>query len=311
VAAGTTIAKEHPAWVLSPSGDGSGLLNLGDPEAREHMRRYLSAAIREYSLGWLRIDFNIDPLAFWRHGDAGDRDRAGMTELRYVEGLYRLWDDLRAEFPDLAIDNCASGGMRIDLETCSRAVPLWRTDDTIGPLMALDYDEAAIRNQLMTAGLGRYVPYSVSGQMGASPYQFRSGTCAGIAFCEDVRPREYPRAELKRAIAEAKRLRPYYAGDLTVHAGTDADARGWCVLQFDRPERGDGMIVAFRRHASPFSAFDAELRGIEPKAMYLLRRSPGYGRGKPEEISGVALAKLRLDIPARPGSVVVEYARKK
>jgi alpha-galactosidase len=43
-----------------------------------------------------------------------------MGEIRYVEGLYRMWDDLRKTHPRLFMDNCASGGRRIDLETCSR-----------------------------------------------------------------------------------------------------------------------------------------------------------------------------------------------
>jgi alpha-galactosidase len=309
VAPGTTIAREHPEWVLSPAGDGSGLLDLGNAQAREHMRAYLSAAIREYGLAWLRIDYNIDPLAYWRHGDRGDAERAGMTEIRYVEGLYRLWDDLRREFPSLAIDNCASGGQRIDLETCSRSIPLWRTDDTIDPLMRLDFDEAAIRNQLMTAGLGRYVPFSVSGQMGSTPYHFRSGLNAGIAFAEDVRPKTYPRARLARAVAEARRLRPYFSGDLTVLAGADADPAGWSVLQYDRPEHGDGMVMAFRRHASPFSAFEARLRGVDAKATYTVRRSPGFVRGKAETMLGADLAKLQIAIGERPGSVVIEYSR--
>ena len=51
----------------------------------------------------------------------------GMAEIRYVEGHYRMWDEIRAAYPQLAIDNCASGGRRIDLETASRSVPLWRT----------------------------------------------------------------------------------------------------------------------------------------------------------------------------------------
>jgi alpha-galactosidase len=42
---------------------------------------------------------------------------------------------LLAANPGLFIDNCASGGQRIDLETCARSIPLWRTDGTIGPLL--------------------------------------------------------------------------------------------------------------------------------------------------------------------------------
>jgi len=45
-------------------------------------------------------------------GDRDTPDRQGMTEIRYVEGLYEMWDELRAKHPGLLIDNCASGGRR-------------------------------------------------------------------------------------------------------------------------------------------------------------------------------------------------------
>ena len=45
-----------------------------------------------------------------------------------------MWDELRRRHPGLWIDNCASGGRRIDLETLTRSLPLWPSDfhDTIG-----------------------------------------------------------------------------------------------------------------------------------------------------------------------------------
>lgn len=33
-----------------------------------------------------------------------------MIEIRYIEGLYAYWDYLPDCFPNLLIDNCASGG---------------------------------------------------------------------------------------------------------------------------------------------------------------------------------------------------------
>ena len=80
VVAGTFLAKEHPEWVISPSGDGGGLYHLGIPEARRFMTDYLDAAIKAYKLSCLRIDYNIDPLAFWRFMDAKDPNRVGLTE---------------------------------------------------------------------------------------------------------------------------------------------------------------------------------------------------------------------------------------
>src|SRR5574341_44058 len=60
----------------------------------------------------------MDPLAHWRAADAPDRQ--GITEMKYIEGLYGFWDRIAAEWPDSLREECASGGRRIDLETIKR-----------------------------------------------------------------------------------------------------------------------------------------------------------------------------------------------
>ena len=209
----TYLSREHPEWVMTLNKADSGLYNLGLPEAREYMTKYLIAAIKAYGIDCLRIDFNISPGPYWKQLDAKDPDRAGLAEIRYIEGLYTMWDDIRKEFPRLFIDDCASGGRRIDLETSSRSISLWRTDGTIEPLIKLDFNQAALQNQVMTAGLSRYVPFSTSGEMGATPYLLRSGFNAGISFGDDVRSATYPRDLLKQGIEEGKRIRKYFFGN--------------------------------------------------------------------------------------------------
>jgi alpha-galactosidase len=309
VARGTYLAKEHPEWVISLPGKSDGLLNLGNADAREYLTKYLIAAIKQYQLSWLRIDYNIDPIRYWRSLDEKNPDRVGMAEIRYVEGLYRMWDAIRAAYPELLIDNCASGGRRIDLETMSRSIPLWRSDNTCDmdqskPATVL---KAAIENQVMSASLNRYVPFSTVGQMGAEPYFFRSGFNGGIDVADDVRPKNYPRDLLRRAIAEGKRIRPYYFGDFYVLSDITVSPKDWCVLQYHRPTARDGMVVAFRRHESPQPAFTARLREIDRDAEYEVTKSVTYERGQPERLKGSQLEQLKIELEQRPGSVIIEY----
>ena len=275
------------------------------------MTDYLNAAIKAYKLSCLRIDFNIDPLPFWQFMDARDGRRAGMAEMRYIEGLYQMWDDILKSNPKLFIDNCASGGRRIDLETMSRSIPLWRSDNTCDMLdkkpatIAL----AAIKNQLMSAGLNRYVPFSTVGQMGADPYLFRSGFNAGIAFGEDVRPEDYPRELLKQGIAEGKRLRKYFFGDFFPLLESGHDARGWCIMQYHRAEEDDGMVMAFRRDQSPVSTSECELREIDPSADYQVLLYRTYEPEPPVRMKGADLRNLEIVINESPGSAILEYQR--
>ena len=123
VAAGTFIAKEHPEWVISPAGDGGGLFNLGIPEARQFMTDYLNAAIKAYKLTCLRIDYNIDPLRVLAvHGRQGSRTESAWPRCATSRGSTRCGTTSCKANPKLFIDNCASGGRRIDLETMSRSL---------------------------------------------------------------------------------------------------------------------------------------------------------------------------------------------
>ena len=308
VAPETFLAAQHPDWVIG--GAKGGLLNLGNDKAREYMTSYLKAVIAAYGLDWLRLDYNIDPLDYWKAFDT-DVNRGGMGEMRYIQGLYKMWDDLRAAYPRLCIDDCASGGRRIDLETMSRALPLWRSDNTcdMTDLKAATVRIAATKNQLMTAGLNRYVPMSTCGQMGSDPYLFRSGFNGGIAFCEDVRPSGYPRSELARGIAEGKRIRKYWFGNFYPLSNVTLKTTDWCVTQYHRPAEQDGIILGFRRdHAA--SDFLVSLREIDPDAAYSVTWSYGYDVSESRTLRGSELNQMRLHIDALPGSVLIEYKRK-
>ena len=161
----------------------------------------------------------------------------------------------------------------------------------------------------MSAGLNRYVPFSTAGQMGATPYLFRSGFNAGIAFAEDVRPQDYPRDLLKQGIAEAKRIRKYCFGNFYPLVKVSASPRDWCVLQYHRPEPNDGMVLAFRRHQSPDGVCECDLHEIAPGADYQVSVCRSYQPEPARALKGAELQRLRIEIDECPGSVLIEYRK--
>ena len=97
-----------------------------------------------------------------------------MTEIRYIEGLYAFWDALHEQHPGLLIDNCASGGRRLDLETISRSAALWRSDFQCRP----DFNPAGMQGQ--TYGLSSWIPLSAAVTRRSDAYRFRSGLGVGV-----------------------------------------------------------------------------------------------------------------------------------
>lgn len=120
--------REHPELFFADwdGGDGCRLMRLQDDQARDWAVETISEQVRLLDAKWLRLDMNINPADCWARQDAPGR--RGATECRYVENLYGLYDALLKRFPDVALENCASGGRRIDLETIRRSHTDWISD---------------------------------------------------------------------------------------------------------------------------------------------------------------------------------------
>jgi alpha-galactosidase len=299
------IPHNDPRWVLwesrrSQIAENDLLWNMGEPSARRFLTDWLSARIDEFGLDWYREDFNIAPLEFWQHADAADRQ--GITEIRYVEGLYAMWDELLRRHPGLAIDNCASGGRRIDLETVGRSTALWRTD----------WPADAIHKQCHSFGLFRWVPLhmTVGGELKkGNEYEIRSAMTAGMSVVPP--PATDEAARQARAIIEQYRgIQKFYYGDyypLTPYSQRAAD---WMAWQFDLPERGEGMVQAFRRPETASESIRTRLRGLEPAGVYTLVNLDVPGS---TEMTGRELMEsgLPVAIKNRPGAAIVTYRKER
>jgi alpha-galactosidase len=300
---GTTWTKEHPEFLMGPAGDNY-LYNLGNPEARKYLADFLSKLIEDGGLGCYRQDFNMDPRPFWDAADAPDR--VGISEIRHITGLYALWDELLARHPGLLIDNCSSGGRRIDLETCSRSIPLWRSDTQCFP----GFSVAALQGQ--TQGLGAWVPLSAACIDRQDTFAFRSALGPGIVvamydFEKDVN-KHFDVAWLKARLGELEAVRKYFLGDFYPLLSYSESEDAWAAWQYDLPESNEGMVLALRRPNSPFTTMTAKLKGLDPVANYDFTDAD---TGAVQRLSGKALAEdgLKLEIAAQPGSKLLTYKK--
>ncbi|MCX6224774.1 MAG: alpha-galactosidase [Bacteroidia bacterium] len=237
------------------------LFNLGDPEACAWLTKYIGDMIEKEGIDYYRQDFNFDPWYYWMYNDKPGRE--GMSEIRHIEGLYAYWNGLHKRFPNLIIDNCASGGRRIDLETTSISSPLWRTDYNYGEPNGY---------QCHTYGLSFYLPLHGTGNITLNPYTFRSSMSTSMVTGWDLDRGGYTIPDLQKYIADFKRLRPFYYEDfypLTPNENITSDSI-WLSYQLNRPKGGDGMIMAFRRPACPVEQISVKLKGLEDAATYEL-----------------------------------------
>lgn len=259
---------EHPDYFLRvEEKTAPALLDLGNEDAWNYCFSTLCALIEQCGIDGYRQDFNMDPLVFWRKHDTPDRQ--GVTEIKHIMGMYRLWDALLARFPHLLIDNCASGGRRIDIETLRRSIPLWRSDFQC----PANSDVEAL--QCHEQGFGFWMPYSgTSGGRLYDMYRMRSGYAPALAtnftyseresFCDTPEKKAF----VEHMLQEYKKVRPYLSEDMYSLTEISTAKDIWCAIQYDRPQKEDGLLRVFRRDRSPYETACFFLRGIKSECSY-------------------------------------------
>lgn len=292
----TDIADQHPEWLLNYPQSPQHLFNLGNPEAREWLTKYIGDFFEQSGIDYYRQDFNINPDGFWAKAD--DPKRKGITEIRYIEGLYAYWDALRERFPDMLIDNCASGGRRFDLETIGRSIPLWRTD--------CHYGEPNCQQSHMY-GLSQFLPLSGTGIFYSDKYCMRSGMSSAYAWFGEIFNRGENMNMLYDGLREYKELRGYFLKDFYPLTGDeDLTAENtWIAYQLNDKADGSGVVLAFRRPKNEVKTISVDLRGLNPQAQYDVF---DYDTHKTVRVAGSDLTKgYQITIDAPRGSRLLKY----
>lgn len=293
---GSAFARDHPEWMLDLPGNDNLLFDLGKDEARQWLANYISKMITENGLDYYRQDFNMDPAPYWEAHD--EPNRQGIHEIRHIEGLYAFWDTLLARFPRLLIDNCASGGRRLDLETTSRSAPLWRTDYQYGEPNGY---------QCHTYGLGFWLPLNGTGAFAADTFTVRSSMSSAMVMNWSIGASSVSLVEMQREIAQYKKLRPYFYEDFYPLTGT-ADLTGdsvWLAYQLHKPSDSTGMVVGFRRKDSFSDSLLVHLQGLKPDLKYEVLND---NDATSMVVNGRdLLAGFVLHLNAKPSSILLTY----
>ncbi len=323
---GTKIVKDHPDWYFPrlPSSEYQHwsfppetlVANLGNPAARKGITAMISSLISDFGMTWYRQDFNTLPEHFWEIADTPDR--IGMTEIRHIEGLYEMWDDLLARHPGLRIDNCASGGRRLDIEMMSRSFVVWRTDHGFKDTLA---------EQAQTQALAYWVP----GIMGFESYTLSSpwkkpgpyttpenlylmrlgydlgyGTTPGAT---GVHNDEWV-AWIKHALGEYRDVQPYLYGNFYPLLSYSRSEDAWTAWQWNRPENKDGLVMVMRRPKSPFTTMILGLRHLNPEAIYEVEIRTTYDHSPVKQMRGKQLIDLPIQLQDAPSSMLIFYRQK-
>jgi alpha-galactosidase len=198
----------------------------------------------------------------------------------------------------LVIDNCASGGRRIDFEMTRRSVLLWRSDSCWD---SADYPRNV---QAMTHGLSLWVPLHGLGSVATTDVALRSGMGSCVSFAINYRD---PAAveSLRRFLARYLTVRHLFHTDYYPLTDWSTDPDHWLAFQYHSPDACEGILQAFRGGTSAEESITLKLKGLAPEDRF---RVVQWDAPETENVlSGKELTEVGIEIADGSGDRAVVY----
>lgn len=312
------IVKENPEWFLP--GDGGFLrLDPRKPAAFGYLHDEISRLVDTYELGWMKVDFNF------RLGP----DPGGGELSSYYEAFYRLLDEIRRKYPRTVFEGCASGGLRLDLNTLSHFDGHFLSD-TVDPVDVLRIWQGA----LLRLPPGRLIKWAVLRPVGRTIPTYTKSLAdspeAVVAPCGAIwEPARTVDIDFAAAVAlpgifglggdlaglpaEARRRlaghveffknwRGFIRGaraHLLTPPQPKEDRQGWVGVQLTNPSSKDAMLFVYRLDDGAGTT-TLGLRGLEAERLYHV--SPRITQETPPRAylgADLLHEGIRVDLPAR------------
>jgi alpha-galactosidase len=273
------IYRVHPDWCLKYNGEpivkGDRLqLDFSKPEVRSWARSVIDRLAHDYGIQWLKIDYNIEigdefdpPATAARHGDVLNSQ---------IVDYYAWLDEVRAAYPNLVIENCASGGLRFDLGIMGHTNTTWLSDEVRPkPSLQLAYGctlqfTPGVCNHWMVGDTteGDVLPSDAPEWW---DFMFRVPMNGQLGISSKVF--DWPADLVRHAadnVALYKRLRSTIAqGDVYHLTGQPAHnaPQGWMAIQYVAPGGGKSVVMVYRLEGS-LAAQTFKLQGLPPSSRF-------------------------------------------
>lgn len=183
-------------------------LDFRCPAVREYATQVVQRMVEEYGVGYIKMDYNINAGI----GTQRDCDSPGDGLLEHQRAYLEWLDQIFARYPYLIIENCSSGGMRMDYAMLARC-SIQSTSDQSDYLKyaviaanapsAVTPEQAAIWSYPMPQSTREQIIFNVvnacllrvhqSGNMSALTPQNRELVKEGLAYYKSIR-RHIPQA---------------------------------------------------------------------------------------------------------------------
>ena len=286
-----TVGSENSQWLISVEGEENAMWNLANEDAFEYYCDYLLKSMKENGVTIYRQDFNFAPLKYWQKADAEYYDgRTGICENHYVTNLYKFLDYLTENIDGLIIDNCASGGKRLDLEMTYRSIAFWRSDYNCAY-----HPDLFDATQSMTYGISFWLPITGANLYMSDEYAARSAIMPLVLM--DFYSHQHPDYNLykdQRALMGGN----YYPLDFGSFDNDKIHA-----MEFVNEEATAGTVLIYKRANVKDTEYTVYLNCLKTATDYKI-----YDIDNPEKVytmEGIKLMNYGLTIPLPEGQKAI------
>lgn len=302
------LAERHPDWIVqSPGRDKIAmrnqlLLDLSNPAVQDFIWKTVDELLSSHpKIAYVKWDANRHVSQVGSTHLPAERQESFWVE--YVRGLYAVYAKIRAKYPRIVLQACASGGGRLDFGALAYHHEFWASDNTdalsrlyIQHGMNLIYPPNATAAHVSTS------PNHQTGNM--TPLKFRFDVAMTGRLGMELQPKDLDGADrtfAQQAIANYKRIRPLIAGGDLFRMHSPYEEGGWASLMYAAKDKGQAVVFAFStKHHNRGVVPTLVLRGLDPARRYkvteLNRGASGAFWGNGQVFSGEFLTKVGMDL---------------
>lgn len=273
------LAEKHPDWIVrppkreAPTTRNQWLLDLTNPKVQDFVFGVFDNT--------MKLSDKIDYIKWDANRNANNvgsaylpADEQSRFWIDYAQGFYKVMERIRAKYPDVLIQACASGGGRVEYGALKYFDEVWMSDNTEALSRArIQYGTSLFYPAVV---MGSHVSATPNHQTGnITPIKFRFDmACAGRLGME-LQPRQMTDEErqfARRAIASYKEYRDIVMqGDL-YRIGTPYDKSGCYGLMYVSKDRKQAVLFTYSLRYQGRSLIPKfRLQGLDPKTGYTIR----------------------------------------
>lgn len=242
------LYRAHPDWVLHfnnrnrTEGRNQLILNLARKDVYDYLYESFHDLLKNHNIKYVKWDMNkslTEP--GW---PSAPTDKQREVRIRYIENMYRMFDELTKAFPDVWFETCSSGGGRVDLGIFKYTDAAW-VSDNIDPVdrIYLQYGYLnAFPANTMISWTGNYDNHNIKPSM---EFMFDVAMSGVLGIGNNMTKWNDQEKEIaKTKIAQYKQVRDVvHNGDLYRLASPFESTR--CVLQYNSKDKTESVIFCY------------------------------------------------------------------